>query len=277
MFRQILVPLDGSRASFNALEYALQFSGNKETAVTTLCIIDSRVSHEARLYLPEDDEIIVSNEIEPPTRATAIYQNWAQQVIARARTRGQAAGVQIQPKIVSGIPYQEIIARSPRYDLLVMGGRQNSTAYPGPFLGGTTLQHVVAHTHLPALCVFAAPQKLKTILVAYNDSRAAQDALQLAATLCRAWKLTLIVLTVQPEGRQAQRILHQARRRVAPVIPRLVARDGNPAEAILNIAAMYKCGLVVMGIHTHYPFSPPSGKVFDTLLHSGRLPVLLSH
>jgi nucleotide-binding universal stress UspA family protein len=277
MFRQILVPLDGSRASFNALAHALQFSKDKETVITALCVIDSRVSHEARLYLPDEDDIIASDEIEPPTRTAAIYQNWAQQIIARAQTQGQAAGVQIQSKIISGIPYQEIITHSSRYDLLVMGGRKSATTYPGPFLDGNTLQYVVTHTHLPALCVFDSPEKLKTILVAYNDSRTARDALQLAATLCRTWGLTLIVLTVQPEGRQAQRILHQARRRAAPVVPRLVARDGDPAEAILNIAATYNCDLIVMGVHAQSPFRTSFGKVSSTLLHSGRLPVLLSH
>ena len=277
MFGQILVPLDGSRASVNALEHALQFSENKETVITALCVIDSRVSHEARLYLPEDDEIIVSDEIGSPAKTAAIYQNWAQQVIARAQIRAQAAGAQIRPEIISGIPYQEIITRSPRYDLLVMGRQKSETTYPGPFLGGNTLQHVVAHTHLPALCVFALPQKLKTILVAYNNSRAARDALQLAATLCRVWELPLIVLTVQPEGRQAQQILHQARRRAAPVIPRLVARDGDPVEAIFNIAVAYKCHLLVMGVHRPFPLRPSLGKIPDTLLHAGKMPILLIH
>ncbi len=252
MFQKILVPLDGSTAGRNALDQAMQLARDNESVITALCVIDVRVSHEARIYLPGENEISVSNEGVSPAKAAAIYQGWAEQVIAAAQAHGATAGVQVQTEIVSGIPYHEIISRSSRHDLLVIGPRQTSSAYPGPFLAGATLWYVAAHTHLPTLCVFAPPQKLDTILVAYDDSRAARDALQLAATLCQIWESTLIVITVQPEGRQAQHILRQARLRASPIVPRLVARDGDPKRAILNIVARYNCNLIVLGVHAHH-------------------------
>jgi nucleotide-binding universal stress UspA family protein len=52
MFQQILAPLDGSRASFNAFDWAVAIARPEEALITALCVIDVRVSHEAQVYLP---------------------------------------------------------------------------------------------------------------------------------------------------------------------------------------------------------------------------------
>jgi nucleotide-binding universal stress UspA family protein len=186
--------------------------------------------------------------------------------------------VALRPQIITGIPYREIISQSSAYDLLVIGGWNASSSYPGPFLAGSTLREVVTHTQLPALCVTGPLQKLEAILVAYDDSRAAQDALQLATTWTQAWGLTLNVLVVQSDGEQAQQLLRQARRRVEPVTPRLIAREGDPAKVIKEIAAQNHCDLISLGVPSqHLWFKHSLGRTIDTLLQTGNLPLLLSH
>lgn len=277
MFQKILVPLDGSTASFDALDLALRLAVNDRAELTVLCVIDNRVSHEAQVYVPLQNAITVSDEM-PFSKAALLYQAWAQQVITEAEVRSQAAGIKIHPKIVSDIPHRTIISACPQHDLLVMGIWDSFSAYPGPFLAGTALWHVVAQTRLPVICAFTQPHQLQRILVAYDDSPAARDVLQLAATLTQVWGLKLTVLTVQQSGGQAQQFLHQARVRAAPTFPRLIARDGDPTNAILTIAEQHKCDLIALGVHARRSLRGYSlGNVTDTLLRSGQLPLLLSH
>jgi nucleotide-binding universal stress UspA family protein len=278
MFQRVLVPLDGSSASFHALEQALQVANRERTEITALYVIDARVLSEARVYLPMYDEMRVSDDIVPPSKAALTYQAWAQQVTARARARGQSVGVKVHTDIVTGIPYQEVITRSPEFDLLVMGIWGTSRDHPGPFLAGNTLQHVVLNTRLPTLCVRDEARKPRRILVAFDDSHEALDALQLTATWANAWGITLIVLTVQEDGDRAQALLRKAHDRVRPTSPRLVARNGDPADAILAVAAEHNCDLIAVGVPAGRRMPGLSGDhVVDTLLRTSSLPVLLSH
>lgn len=278
MFQRILVPLDGSTASFNALDWALQIAICEEATITALCVIDLRLSYEAQMYVPVKNAIGVSDEIDPPVEIRSAYQEWGQQVTGQARARGEAAGVKVQTEIITSIPHEEIIARSRRYDLLVLGAWETANSFPGPFLAGSTLWRVVARTHLPTLAVSVPLQKIETILVAYDGSPAAQDALQLAATWAQVWEMKLIVLAVAQSGQQAQALLRQARLRTRPLVPRLVARDEKPIKAIAKVAAQYRCDLVALGVHSnHSPLSHSLGRVTDALLRAGNQPVLLSH
>ena len=52
MLQQILVPLDGSIASFNAFGRAVEIALTQQSVTTALCVIDVRVAHEAQLCLP---------------------------------------------------------------------------------------------------------------------------------------------------------------------------------------------------------------------------------
>jgi nucleotide-binding universal stress UspA family protein len=224
------------------------------------------------------DQIGVSYENLSPAESAAAYQTWANKVIDYAKNCSAAVQVEISPEIVDGIPYKEIISRSSEHDLLVMGGWEMSNNYPGPFLAGSTVWQVVAHTELPALHVFSEPRKIETILVAFDDTPAAQDALQLAVTWARVWDLKLVVLTVQPDGDQAQALLRQARRLAEPVSSRLIAREGDPAKVIKEIATEQQCDLISLGVPPHHLWQGHSlGGVIDNLLHTESLPLLLSH
>jgi nucleotide-binding universal stress UspA family protein len=272
------VPLDGSQASFNAFDWALRLALPQRASITALCVIDVRVSHEAQLYLPVLDHIGVSDRIMAPAETAAAFEAWAAGIITRVQQRAAAVQFEIRAEIASGVPYQEIISRSTTHDLLVMGGWGLSGDYPGPFLTGSTFRYIVTRTTLPAFHIFGEPQRIKTILVVDDDTPAARDALHLAASWAKEWDLTLVVLVIQPDGDRAQAQLRQARQRVAPVIPRLIARDGDPGQAIRAIAAQHACDLVCLGVPARHLWPGHSlGRVIDDLLQAETWPLLLSH
>jgi nucleotide-binding universal stress UspA family protein len=278
MFKRILVPVDGSGTSLAALDQAIKIAKREDALLAALCVIDVRLLYEARVYLPTSDTLQVSEEIVPAQSVKSTYQAWADQVTTEALKRGEASGVQVQAEVVTGVPYQEVIARSKDYELLVMGPWNVSRDYPGPFLAGSTIWHILAHTQLPVMCVQEAGPPLETILVALDDSGEAVDALQLAATWAEAWGSKLIVLTVQPDGDQAQELLHKAQKRIEPIPARLVAHEGDATEVILGTAIDSKCDLIAVGMHAeHALLRHPSNNTIESLLENSMLPILLSH
>ncbi len=278
MFQRILVPFDGSTVGSYALDQALRIARRERAVITALCIIDARVLDEPDVCLPIDDEIQVSRQVVPPSTAMLTYQAWAEQIAARAQERGKEVGVDVQSEIVTGIPYREVISRCSRYDLLVMGVWDTPDDYPGPFLAGTTYWHIITHTRLPTLCIRGQSRDIQRILVAYDDSREAVDALQLAVTWCRAWELSLVVLTMQPDGDRAQAILRKARERAHPLIPTLVTRSGDPTQVIPAIAQDYECDLIALGVHCdHGLLERPNDSTANAIIRISTLPVLLSH
>ena len=278
MFKQILVPLDGSETSLYALDQALEIAKREDALLTVLCVIDTRLLYEARVYLPTSEGVRVNEDIVGAQNVESTYQAWADRLTTEALERGESAGVQVQAEIVTGIPYQEITARSKDYDLLVLGPWNISRDYAGPFLAGSTIWHILAHTQLPVVCVQEAGLPLETLLVVLDDSSETVDTLQLAATWAEAWGLKLVLLTVQPDGDQAQELLHKAQERIEPVKARLVAREGNATAVILGTALDFKCDLIAVGVHSeHALLRHPSNDTIEGLLEDSTLSLLLSH
>jgi nucleotide-binding universal stress UspA family protein len=278
MFKRILVPLDGSETSLYALDQALEIAKREDALLKILCVIDTRLLYEARVYLPTSEGVRVSEDVVGAQNVESTYQAWADRLTSEALKRGESAGVQVQAEIVTSIPYQEITTRSKDYDLLVLGPWNISRDYAGPFLAGSTIWHLLAHTQLPIMCVQEAGLPLETILVVLDDTSETLDSLQLAATWAQAWGLKLVLLSVQPDEGQAWELLDKAQERIAPVKARLVARDGDATAVILATALDFKCDLIAMGVHPeHALLRHPLDDMIENLLENFTLPLLLSH
>ena len=136
----------------------------------------------------------------------------------------------------------------------------------------------------------------RTILVAVDGSRDADAALRHAATLARDQHARLILLSVVPPPPPqlvsvAGAIPHtdlesfygKLLREAAGNLPQDVGVEtrlahGVPARHILKTALETRADLIVMGFHGHGRLHHALlGSVSRTVLHDGRLPVLLMH
>jgi nucleotide-binding universal stress UspA family protein len=279
MFDKILVPVDGSAAAYNAMEHVLHSFSSEKTQVTALCVIDVRVSTQgAEVYLPKWSELSVSDYIVPPTKSLRLYQDWAQEVVEWAKRRGKAENMDVHSEVVSGIPYEEVISHSKHYDLLAMGISKPFSSYPGPFFAGCTAWYVASRTYLPLLCVFEPPKQLNTVLVIFDGTSESQDALQLASTMCRLLQLELIILATDHNGRLAAESLHKLPEHMQTAAPSIMVMEGEPKEFTFNFAAQHNCDLLILGTKTpRWPFGHSLGKLADSLLRTGSIPVMLCH
>jgi nucleotide-binding universal stress UspA family protein len=128
--------------------------------------------------------------------------------------------------------------------------------------------------------VLAAPGKVCTIdklLLAYDGSLKAREALFLAAYFACRWDLPLSVVTVRT-NRSAARVLEDARTYLnhLGIHPKCYLVKGDEATVILNTARQEGSSLILMG---GYGFKPVMevvmGSTVDAVLRSSEIPVLI--
>jgi nucleotide-binding universal stress UspA family protein len=117
-------------------------------------------------------------------------------------------------------------------------------------------------------------------MLAYDGSPKADEALLVAASLCRPerWNFSLTVVTVMEGERTTPETLARAQIYLAPneVKATFVPVSGPIAETILKTATAQKSDLIIMG---SYGFNPvleiALGSAVDQVLRASRLPVLI--
>lgn len=140
--QDMLVPVDFSQTSLNALRVALQIAGAGND-VTLLHVIDEHFVNDAVLA-----GMGTAEEIAQKLRARA--EEGFAEVLAGVET----GGVNVERMTVVGVPFVEIlkIARDLDLPLIVMGVRGRSTP-PEDFLFGSTAEKVLRLARIPVLCV----------------------------------------------------------------------------------------------------------------------------
>ncbi len=237
MFKNILVPLDGSQTSLQALEVAVAL------AKPTLATIHL-------LHAVDDSAFVFSNPagLEEHTRigskqlTTEIAR--ANEYLADAANRVKACGgEQVETMVLNGNA-SEVISEvaSSGYDLVVM------TAYgrtpPGEEPIGSVAAHMLHTTNIPVLLISPRQPALaegatgpatRRILVPLDGSAHAIQAIPIAALLARTMNATLILLGITPHPTQRREnvVLSQARGgsgMLTEIVP-LGATEGSTIKA----------------------------------------------
>jgi nucleotide-binding universal stress UspA family protein len=146
MFRNILVPTDGSPPARRAIERAVQFAREQKARVTGLWV---GPTWQPNLYAYAGD--LPPGFISPDEFAATVRKDAARHLGA-VKKMATAAGVRCRCSYVRGnFPYQEIInaARRNGCDLIVMGshGRRGISK----LLLGSQTNMVLAHSTIPVM------------------------------------------------------------------------------------------------------------------------------
>jgi len=131
---RVLVGVDGSESSIQALEWAADLSGATLRAVTTW---EWPTSYGWAFAFPSG--------YDPNSDAMRVLDG------ALGPVRTAHPGVQIDEAVVEGHPAQVLVRESPDADLLVVGSRGH-----GEFTGmliGSVSEHCVSNAHCPVVVV----------------------------------------------------------------------------------------------------------------------------
>jgi nucleotide-binding universal stress UspA family protein len=250
LFNDILIPINGRDAGWEALEQAISIAQREDSMLYGL--------HIVRDEPPPDD---------PELNRIAEEFEW----------RCTMAGVRAQFAVEAGPITRTIVERSRWVDMVVL-----SVSYPpGPHLLErltSGLHQLVRSSIRPVLAVPQRQARLTHMLLAYDGSPKAQEALYLATYLTARWQTRLTVATIADHLPQAEDVQDRARHYLEAfqIDANYRVETGPCAELLVRIAKDEQCELIVIGGYGRGVVGDLMlGSTADAVLRSSRIPTLI--
>jgi nucleotide-binding universal stress UspA family protein len=193
--------------------------------------------------------------------------------------RCQEAGVESGFAVEVGRIAETICARASLADLVVIDLAHPPANQPiGRLSSGA--RTLIQRCGPPILAIPYEPTAPKHILLAYDASPRAREALYLATYLTARWTLELTLLMVQEKTRVGGSEMEVAQRYLEShgVQASYVRKRGKVAPAILELAEKQGCDLILIGAYSAPPVLEVTlGSTVDEVLRGAHIPVLICH
>lgn len=280
-YRKILVAYDGSPSAQNALFLASQLARKDKSWIKVLAVVPPYQG---------DLELIGVSDIKEAITGPG------QELLAEARQLADREGVNILTNLEQGEPYEQIVhvAEEENCDLIIMGRRGKGTVERA--LIGSVTARVIGHT---AKDVLVIPENGKlsweNILLATDGSAFCDNALARALEIAQERKAKLNAVSVvytndefYAVGQEVAKELYQEADKVLDKVrnwggdlgvqAELFVRDGEPHQAITDLAAEISASLIVMGSHGRKGLTRLlMGSVTERVIGYAECPVLVCH
>ncbi len=277
MLKSILIGLDGSPSSTAALELGIQWAKRFNALLVGIGIVD-----DATIYPPETGPL------------GADYHNWerdeqviqeanhkVKQLLASFAERCAESHISFNVLQDAGLPYEEILRESQRYDL-VMFGHDTHFRFGTVDQPDETLWKVLKRGPRP---VVIAPPKLESgssVVVAYNGSPQADRALQAFQSSGLDFGEEVCVVNVDDDReeatRQAERAVEFLRLHQINAVAHALGPVDSVSQAILEEVRQRSARLLVMGACGHSAVREfLLGSITKAVLKESPVPVFLCH
>jgi nucleotide-binding universal stress UspA family protein len=275
MLTSILIGLDGSAYSDVAVELGIQWAKKFNALLVGLGIVDEPtickrepVPLGGASYKHDRDEQLLADG-----------RRKVEEFLQRFGTQCAAADVAYQEVEDVGLPYEEILRESHRYDLVLLG-HETHFHFETSDRADETLWHVLRSESRPVVIAPAELHPGNSVVIAYNASSQADRALQAFQAMGLDFGEEVHVICVDADEAKAT---HQAERAVEFLRPhgiRAVAAGRKPAgsvaQTILDETTARQARLLVMGACGHSRLREALlGSVTKTTLRGSAVPVFL--
>ncbi|HHT9133840.1 MAG TPA: universal stress protein [Candidatus Avalokitesvara rifleensis] len=254
MIKSILVPLDGSEASFSALSNAVELGRIAGAEVRGLFVED----RWRFVYVPTSAAVAGAIGAAPTTHIPLPPKKLLEEE-NRIKEEGEYLekrfmdecrdkGVKGTFKAARGEVGELIVEAAKTVALVVMGRRGRHAKYKVQTLGSIT-QMLLHKSARPVMVVPEGTKCNSRILIAYDGSRAAQRAIDTGVIIAKLRTAEIDVLTVADNPDDAVEPQEEAREYLSPYELRasFLVERGKPWEAIVAHASKMDAGLIVMG------------------------------
>ena len=280
MFDHILVPIDGSTDSWIALEQAIEIAQEENSIIQGLFVADVRLIEAPYWSAVPPDK--ANPEVDPTKMQIALkvgrlVSERGQEVLAELDERCEKANVPSNTEYVEGVVDRIILDRARHSDLVVMGRRGEGGHWAGPQLG-STFETVIRHSTTPVLAAQAEPRRISRILIAYDGSKSADDAMQVAINFAHKRGDDIVLLTVDDDRLGRQQNFADAKQWLSQhgLTGKAFFREGHVTEVILDTVREEDCDLIAMGAYGHNHFIETFfGSTVDEVVHRAICPVLI--
>jgi nucleotide-binding universal stress UspA family protein len=250
LFCEILVPINGREDGWCALEQAFVVARREETNLHGLFILEAKAEQE--------------------TQATIDMQN-------EFTRRCVVAGIQADLQLKFGDITSNICDRARWNDLVIM----NLTYPPEPSMLArlsSGIRNLVQRSPRPILFTPQITKPLNHVLLAYDGSLKAQEALFIASYMGARWNTPLSVISIG-DGDDIKIIQDDAKRYLeGHDIPAdyILAEGNNNTELILQYAGQLNIDLLLIGGYSRNPvLEVIQGGDVDELLRQTNIPIIL--
>jgi nucleotide-binding universal stress UspA family protein len=254
-FKEILCPVDFSRSSSRAFDYALKLAKNYGATVHLVHVVEPVASAGYDVPVAYAD-------------VTADLQDASKRQLQKLKTRAEKAGVKVTTRVQLGDVDMGFLSaiKKESADLVVMGthGRRG---FERLILGSET-ERMIRRCPVPLMVVHARekhgaePAKIRRILLTTDFSSGTSDAVQSALSIAKGAGAKLTMLHVVPDivveagDRYREPLIRGIANELESLIPAEARKWsearvelGLPAEVIPQILTSGKFDLLVMNIH----------------------------
>lgn len=246
----ILVSINGEESGWNTLEQAFVIARREGARLHGLHVVSSE-----------------SRQASEPIQALQ----------AEFDRRCQAAGIRGRLAIEVGECIARICERG-RWTDLVIAGVTCPPSGQQPARIGSRLRTLIRRSPSPVLVVPGSATPLDRVLLAYDGSSKAEEALFIATYLAGWWNASLVVVTVNESEQSIEKIQTRARQYLeSHKVQAMFVREARPVgRSILKTAAAHQSDLIVMGGYGYTaPLDAVLGSAVDEVLNESERPVLI--
>jgi len=243
LFKNILVPLNGRAAGWDALTMALDVAKRESGRVLGL-------------YVTKDDASGIQAEFARRCETASIFGSLA---------------------VESGDIAETISNRAEWVDITVIKIAHPPPAQPFAKLG-SGMRTLIRNCASPILFTPGTVYHFGRAVLGYDASPKSNEALAIAAYLARRWNVALTVVSV-PNGKfDPGEALYQAKDflRERKIQATLVNRPGLSANVLLRVAQEQRAGVIILGGYGHNPLVELTlGSTVDEILRTSYFPTLV--
>lgn len=279
----VLVGVDGSEPSLQALDWAVAEATARGKTLTVCCVAVAGDAEQPMLWNGEDCVLVRADEV-------------VRQAVERARK--SAPDLAVDGEVVLGDPAQQLLHRALDAELVVLGAR-GLGAFVG-LLVGSVSEQVTARASAPVVVVRDDPAPNRPVLVGVDGSAANRAAVEFAFAAAARRRVELVALSaaeprwiapaigspaplapdvdgIQQEVRaRLDDVLRPWTDRYPDVTVRRVAVAGGAAGALIKASS--EASLAVVGSRGHGTLAAALlGSVGRHVLHHAECPVAVVH
>ncbi len=246
LFHDILVPLIGEEASWQALEQAILVAQRESAALHGLHILP----HKPKAEQPSTPEL---------------QAHFSQ----RCQETGVAGSLAVEKGDISEL----ICGRALLTDLIVL----SVTHPPAPGLSSLSsgLRSIIWRSARPILTVPGKPSRMDRALVAFDGSLKSKEALFVAAYLAEQWKTALTVLTMTDDVLASAQDYAHAYLELHEIQANFILTSG-PQDNVLKVIHENEINLILMGGYGGSAWQEVMiGSAVNFLLRKAECPILI--
>ena len=250
--KKILVTLDGSPHAEVAIEYGVALGKAFECPVDGLHVIDARVL-EGPLMADLSGWVGATPYAAHLPRFREMFEQKGRDILRAFKERIERDDQHGDLLLRTGYPARVIRELEERYSMILLGRQGEHEELVGHTLG-STVDRVIRHTEQPCLVTPRTYHPISKILIAYDGSPHAKEALNVAADWAKTLGLELIVLSVSEHGEAKANERAGEGQKAAEakgVATAALVVEGRQGPAVIESAEEQGCSLIVVGAYGH--------------------------